>query len=90
MELHGGERVPKHQLQALRHVALAGKRLHGVVAHVGALKQPPDDLTQGEDAGDRAVLLPADEEALHIRLAAAHHPLREAVRISRRRHQAPM
>jgi hypothetical protein len=90
MQFHGGERVPQHQLHALDHVALAGKRLLGVVAEVGALKEPPNDLAERKHAGNRAVLEPANEEALHIRLAAAHHPLREAARVSRRGHPAAM
>jgi hypothetical protein len=90
MQFHGDEGVPQHQLQTLRHVALPGIRLQGVVTQVGALKQPANDLTQGKDAGDRAILDPADEEALHIRLPAPHHPIGEGLRVGGRRHQAAM
>jgi hypothetical protein len=90
MQLHGHEGVPQYQLQALRHVALAVEWTDRMVAHVGALKQPPNDLTQGKDAGDRAIVEPADEETLHIRLPAPHHPLGESLRVGRRRHQAAM
>jgi hypothetical protein len=88
MQFHGDESVPQRQLQPFRHVALPGKGLHGVVTHVGALKQPPNDLTQGKNAGDRPVLDPADEEALDIRKTAPHHPLGESVRIGGWRHPA--
>ena len=90
MQPHGGEGVAQHELHALPHVALPGKRLLGVVAEVGALEEPPNDLTQREHADNCAVLAPANEEALHIRLPAAHHPLGEAVRVRRRGHPAAM
>jgi hypothetical protein len=90
MQLHGGESVPQNQLHAFTHVALAGERLLGVIAEVGALKEPANDLAQREHTGNRAVLEPANKEALHVRLPAAHHPLREGLHVGGRRYPAAM
>jgi hypothetical protein len=90
VQLHHHEGVSQHQLHALPHVALAGKRLLGIIPEVRALKEPPNDLTQGEHAGNRAILEAAHEEALHIRLSAPHHPFGVGARVSRRGHPAAM
>jgi hypothetical protein len=90
MQLHCRERVPQHQLQPFRHVALAVERTLRVIPHIRALKQPANDLAEREDAGDRAILDPAHEEALHIRLPAPHHPFGESAGIRRRGHPAAM
>ena len=90
MQLNGGEGVPQHQLEPFRHEPLPCIRLLGVIAEVGTLKQPPNDLTQGEDARDGAILEPAHEEALHIRLAAAHHPLGKGLCVGGRGYPAAM
>ena len=79
-----------HELQPLPHVALAGIGLLGVVPEVGALKQAPHDLTEGKHAHGGVIIKPAYEEALHIRLAAAGHPLLECPGIGRRRDPAAM
>ena len=88
MQFHGGEGVAQHQLQAFHHVALAVERTLRVVPDVGALEEAPNDLTQRIDAGDRAVLEPAHEEALDIRLPAPHHPLDEGLHVGGRGHPA--
>jgi hypothetical protein len=88
MQLHGDEGMSQYQLQAFRHVALPGMRLLGVVAEVGALKQPPNDLTQGVDTRDRTILEPTDEETLQGGLPAPHHPLSERVGVGGRGHPA--
>jgi hypothetical protein len=62
MQLHGREGVAQYKLHAVGHVALTGKGLLCVVAHVGTLKKPADDLAQDENANDRVVLDPADQE----------------------------
>jgi hypothetical protein len=90
MQLHAGEGVPQHQLQARRHVALPGIGLLGVVAHVRALEEAADNLVQHEDADDRAILYTADQEALDPRLLQALHPVGEGRGIGRRRHPAAM
>jgi len=88
MQFHGGERVAQHQLQAFHHVALPVERTLRVVPHVGALEEAPNDLTQRINAGDRAILEPAHEEALDIRLPAPRHPLDEGLRVGGRGHPA--
>jgi hypothetical protein len=90
MQLHGREDVAQYELQPLCHVALPVERTLRVVPHVSALEEAPNDLTQRVDAGDRAILEPAHEEALDIRLPAPHHPLDEALRVGGRGHPAAM
>ena len=88
MQFHGCEGMPQHELQTLCHVPLPVERTLRVVPHVGALEEAPNDLTQRVDAGDRAIVEPADEEALDVRLTAPLHPLDEGLRVGGRGHPA--
>jgi hypothetical protein len=90
MEPHGDKGMPQHELQALRHVALAVERTLGVVPHVCALKEAADNLVQHENADDRSVLDPADKEAVHPWLPLPFHPLGEGRVIGRWRDPATM
>ena len=58
--------MTEHQAHALGHITLAVMGPLGVVAEVGAVEHPEDDLAQGEDADNSAVGEPADQEALHV------------------------
>jgi len=90
VQCHAGKRVTEHQAHALRHVTLAVMGPLGVVAEVGAVEHPEDDLAEGEDADNRAVGEPADQEALNVWLATAAHPRDEGSRIGGWHHPAPM
>jgi hypothetical protein len=56
MQLQAGEHVLEHQLHSLGHVTAAGMGLERVVAEVRALEATPENLAEGEDAGDRIIL----------------------------------
>lgn len=73
------ERVPEDELQPFAHEPLTGEGLERVVPEVGASEPPVEDLTQPEVADDRAVVVPADEEA-RIAWATSAHVLAERLR----------
>ena len=67
---------------AFRHVALPHVGLLGVIAEITALEHAANDLAQDEDADNRPVGKPANEEALDVWLPAAIHPPDEGRRVS--------
>jgi hypothetical protein len=81
MQPHGREHVSEDELHALRHIALTDVGLLGVVAKVGALEHSADDLAENEDTKNRSVRDSADDEALHVWLAAAVDPAGKGRRI---------
>lgn len=87
---HVPKDVPQHEPHALLHVALTRVRLLGVVAEVGAVEHPADDLAQDEDAKNCLVVGPAYEQAFDVGLAAAGHPPGERFRVGWWPHPASM
>jgi hypothetical protein len=83
VQLQGDEGVPQDQLQTFGHVALMVERTLRVIPHVSALEEAADNLVQHEDADDRSVLDPADEEAFDPRFPQALHPFGEGDDIGR-------
>src|SRR3979411_924018 len=90
MQLHGRKRMSEHEAHALRHIALPGVRLLGVIAEISAVEHPANDLAQDEDADNGVVVRPADQQALNVWLAAAGHPRGEGFRVGRWPHPAAM
>jgi hypothetical protein len=90
VQLHRGEGMPQDELHGFAHVSLSREWLLDVVAHVGTLKKPSNDLTQDEDADDGAILLPANEKGLRRWIRRPSQPGGEATLVGWRRHPGAM
>jgi hypothetical protein len=69
MQLQFCECVPEHEPQSLRHIAFPGEGSPDIIAKVGILKQPSNDLADVENAEDRAIFDSANKERFEIRAA---------------------
>ena len=78
------EGVAQREPDSLGHETLPGGAREGVVADEGTLQRAAHDLVQVDDADDRSVVTPADEEALAPRPARGSHEGAEGARVLRR------
>src|SRR4051794_17050415 len=78
------ERVAEHELDAFRHVALAGEGPPDGIAEVGIQERPAEDLAEVEEPEDAAVAAPAQQEQLEV-VGACALDQREELLVARRR-----